>query len=395
MGAERPFDEQPHRRGGLSLLAQPDPFAGELVGDGALGAFRHSPAIPERRGNRMGQCRHGARRGVGHRAPLGALFAFIGRRGRRGGQWLEPPPRVRWRRHERDGAHTGLAGCPQVRAVAVEAVRDNILERQYSRLVERLDHRGRQWGVALPHHLVWPLTFGPSLLVRVGEPRFRYKEPFVDQGITLPRGLGGKDAPLTMLHLAQRPAILAGHSDRVLAFFHEPRLIDNQHASRLAHLVLDQAMIRLPHSPFVPQRLTDEALHRPALAALHLQGHRCDRLAFKHAELAYHIVENLVPRLLPGKTGPKGRVEPTAFIHERLNIAPCQGKLGNRKRLPCRPTRREHPLPPGIVMSMEKEIPRERQSVNTKRRCRVIYADKAYNDYEIEDLLTILRTCVE
>src|SRR5215475_15894752 len=67
MGAERAFDEQPHRRRGLPLLAQPDPFAGELVGDGAFRAFRHGPAIPERRRDRAGHLGDGARRCVGHR----------------------------------------------------------------------------------------------------------------------------------------------------------------------------------------------------------------------------------------------------------------------------------------------------------------------------------------
>jgi len=78
MGAERPLDEQPHGRRGFPLLAQHDPFAGELVCDGALGPLRHRPAIPERRGKRVGQLGYGARRCVGHRDPLGALFSFIG-----------------------------------------------------------------------------------------------------------------------------------------------------------------------------------------------------------------------------------------------------------------------------------------------------------------------------
>src|SRR4029453_6727142 len=65
MGAERPLDEQPHRRRGLPLLTQHDPFAGELIRDGALGPLRHRPAIPERRGQRVGQRGAGARRCVG------------------------------------------------------------------------------------------------------------------------------------------------------------------------------------------------------------------------------------------------------------------------------------------------------------------------------------------
>src|SRR5215471_13880215 len=77
MGAERAFDKQPHDRGGLPRLAQPDPFPGELVGDGAFGAFRYRPAIPERRGKGVGQLGHRARRCVGHGDALGALRSFM------------------------------------------------------------------------------------------------------------------------------------------------------------------------------------------------------------------------------------------------------------------------------------------------------------------------------
>src|SRR5215813_1306352 len=97
-------------------------------------------------------------------------------------------------------------------------------------------------------------------------------------------------------------------------------------------------MIRLPHGRFVPERVTDEPLHRPDLATFHLQGHWFDRFAFERAKLPHHIVEKLVPRFLPGKTPPKGGVKPTEFVHEGIKIAPCKRKLGNNKRLPCRPT---------------------------------------------------------
>ena len=288
----------------------------------------------------MGQLGDGARRGVGHRDPLGALFSFIGMRVRRGGQWLEPTPRVGRRRDEHDGAHTRLAGRPKVWTVAVEAVRHNILERQYPRLVEFLDHRGSQLGFALPHHRVWQLALSPPGGVGVEKPRLWQEQPFVDQGITLARRIGRKHPDLTVLDLPQRSAVLAGHTYGVLPFFRKPCLIDDQHAIGLAHLVLDQAMIRLQHGRFVPERVTDEPLHRSDLATFHLQGHRFDRFAFERAELPHHIIEKLVPRCLPGKTRAKGGVEPTEFVHKRVDIAPSERTLGNGKRLVCRPTHR-------------------------------------------------------
>src|ERR671933_951232 len=41
MRPEGPLDEQPHRHGGRAILTQHEPFAGELVGDGACGPLRH------------------------------------------------------------------------------------------------------------------------------------------------------------------------------------------------------------------------------------------------------------------------------------------------------------------------------------------------------------------
>ena len=254
------------------------------------------------------------------------------------GQGLEPTPRVRRGGHKSDGAETGGAGLPEVWAVPIETICDNIFEGEHAGAVEVLHHRCGQLGLALPRHLVWHLPFRPPRLIGVGEPWLRQEQPFVDQRIALPRRIGGKDAHLTVLHLAQRAAILAGHPDGVLPFFREPRLIDDQHPIRLTHLVLEQAVIGLQHDRFIPERVTDEALHRPDLAAFHLPGHRFDRFAFERAELTHHRVEKLVPRLLPGKTPPKGGVEPTELVHEGIKIAPCKCKLGNSKRLPCRPT---------------------------------------------------------
>jgi hypothetical protein len=93
-------------------------------------------------------------------------------------------------------------------------------------------------------------------------------------------------------------------------------------------------MVRLPHGRFIPERLTDEPLHRPDIASCHAECHRLNRLPCEGAELAHHVVEKLVPRFLPGKTGPKGRVEAAEFAYKRINIAARERKLGNGKCLP-------------------------------------------------------------
>jgi hypothetical protein len=207
-------------------------------------------------------------------------------------------------------------------------------------VVEILHHRRGQLGLTLPHHLIRHFTFRPPGCVGVGKPGLWQEEPFVDQGIALARRIGRKHPDLTVLDLPQGATVLASHPHGIGAFFHEPRFIDDQHAIGLAHLVLDQAMIRFQHRRFIPQRIADEALHGPHLAALYLQGHRFDGFTFQGAELAYHIVEKLVPRFLAGETCPKGGVEPAEFVHKRVDIAPGERKLGNGNHLVCRPTRR-------------------------------------------------------
>jgi hypothetical protein len=154
------------------------------------------------------------------------------------------------------------------------------------------------------------------------------------------RGIGGKHPNLTLLHLAERTAILPGHSHGLLPFFHKARLIHHQHALGITHLGGDQPMIRLAHLVFVPDIITDEALHAADVAPRDLECHGLNGCAFEFTELAHHIVEKLVPRFLAGKTRPKGGVESTEFVQERVNIASREGKLGNGKRLVCRPTSR-------------------------------------------------------
>src|SRR5262249_54924592 len=165
-------------------------------------------------------------------------------------------------------------------------------------------------------------------------------QPFVHQGIALARGIGGEDPYLAMLHLPYGAAVLAGDPPRVVAFFCKAGLIEGQHPPALAPLLLAPAPTRLHQRRFLPERPTDAPLHRPDLAALHLQGYRFDGFAGEGTELPHHRVEKLVPWFLPGKTRPKGRMEPTEFVHKSVDFAPSERKLGNGKRLVCRPTGR-------------------------------------------------------
>lgn len=60
-------------------------------------------------------------------------------------------------------------------------------------------------------------------------------------------------------------------------------------------------MVGLEHVLFVPEGITEEALHPPDRAALDPQHHRLDRLACEPTVLAYHIGKALGARLTPCK----------------------------------------------------------------------------------------------
>ena len=97
---------------------------------------------------------------------------------------------------------------------------------------------------------------------------------------------------------AQGAAGGAGHAYGVLAFFRHSCLIDDPHPLGLAHLVVAQAMLPLPHGRFVPERIAHEPRHRPPVAALHLPGHRFAGLAFAGTALPHQRVEKFTfPRI--------------------------------------------------------------------------------------------------
>src|SRR5215831_6099495 len=111
-----------------------------------------------------------------------------------------------------------------------------------------------------------------------------------------------KHADLTILHTAQARTILAGDPDRVFPLFGEARLVKDQDPLGLAHIVVDQAMVGVPHLRLIPDDLTETPLHRPHVAAFYPQRDGLDRFAFQGTELAYHIAKEMLPRLAPGKT---------------------------------------------------------------------------------------------
>src|SRR2546428_10747753 len=125
----------------------------------------------------------------------------------------------------------------------------------------------------------------------------------------MPRSIGGKHPHLTILHFAQGATVLPGHAYRVLAFFDKARLIDDQHAIGLPHLVCHEVMIRLTHRVLIPHIIAHAALHAPNVAPVDAAGHGLNGFAFQGTEWADQVVEKIPPGPAPPKTAPEGAMK--------------------------------------------------------------------------------------
>src|SRR6266511_2281362 len=154
----------------------------------------------------------------------------------------------------------------------------------------------------------------------------------------MPGRLGRKHPHLTILDLAQGTTVLPRHAHRLAALFGKSRLIKHQHPLDISQIVMEQAMIRPTHLPFIPDDVADQSLHRTDVPPVHLQRHRLDRLAFEGTELPDHVPKELRPRLAPRKTLAEGFMKTPPFVQESCDIALNKRKLWNGKHLAFGPT---------------------------------------------------------
>src|SRR5262245_45964665 len=141
-----------------------------------------------------------------------------------------------------------------------------------------------------------------------------------------------------MLPLAQRATILPCDAHGVLAFFDETCLVEPQDAIGIAHLLGDELMVIPPHLVLIPDDITEKALQSTDRAALHLEGHGLDRLAFQLTALPHHLVKAMGPRLTAGKTVVKGGLKRPQFFHAPFHSAGDEVKGGNGKAFAAGPT---------------------------------------------------------
>src|SRR3954465_15015090 len=113
---------------------------------------------------------------------------------------------------------------------------------------------------------------------RVIDPALRQVEPHVDRRVPRPIAQHREHRPLAVVHLAQPPAPLPGHTNRAIALLDEAALVDDQRAVRLAAQQVIAITSNLLNDRLVPpRRVADEGLERLLAAVLNHGGHRRER----------------------------------------------------------------------------------------------------------------------
>src|SRR5262245_23553374 len=174
LSAHCALDHQPDAPLWQPLLTQRDPLARKRILNRAFGSFRDGPPIPSGRWQVRRHRRHGT--GVGRGVyddafrvclPLIAI-RVLRRRGA-----LKPAARLRRDRYERRDTHTCIDGIQKVRAVPIQAIRYQVLEREQPLVRYSLQHGRRQLWFGVEGEVLGHLAGGPSSGMRVVEPSCR------------------------------------------------------------------------------------------------------------------------------------------------------------------------------------------------------------------------------
>ena len=110
---------------------------------------------------------------------------------------------------------------------------------------------------------------GLATALRMVRPGTREVEGTIHEGRPLVRSVGQEDSDLGVGGITDRAAVLASDPARLVAFLHEPGVVDDQHpAHRITQMVDHVRSQVIPHRVGVPGRGTQEALDaaRPDLA---------------------------------------------------------------------------------------------------------------------------------
>jgi hypothetical protein len=84
---------------------------------------------------------------------------------------LEPAAGIGGNRDEIDGADRVFDGFKKFRALAIEAIGDDVLEREHALVAQLPHHRHGSLGLGLKSSVVGPLALGSAARIGVGQPR--------------------------------------------------------------------------------------------------------------------------------------------------------------------------------------------------------------------------------
>ncbi len=314
VGTGMPAQEQPNRRTGQLLAGGEHAQDAELSLQGTVAALQQGQPLPgafwllgRHRAHLLGagctRCQAHPRR----RSPVGGGGRY------RGGRPFGPDPGAV--RHLGTVTQTQLCDTIQEGGVlAVGLVTGDPAGRQAAAGHQRPQQVQGQLGLGLEGDGLRQAAALPTPLpVRLLGPGLGQVERPMHQTGSLAPGVGHKDPSLAVGLLAQLPAPLPGHTDRLASLLAEVAAIHNQDALFLAQSTTDLLPVAGPQGPVRPGTLTHELLqraHRIAICTPQLQDHPFHRLARFIAEQALqvaagtgHLLAALEQRRLEAEVG--------------------------------------------------------------------------------------------
>ena len=141
-------------------------------------------------------------------------------------------------------------------------------------------------------------------------------------------GVAGHHAGLAGGHLAQRPAPLPRHADRLRPLLGEIAAVHDQHAGlRVAERVRHHLLVPRQHPRGVPRALPDELLQHLHVPVGQRQRQRLDGLALQVKQLPLQVAQG-PPALLRAREGRREQgVVRGEFVGQRRHIARGQVDL--------------------------------------------------------------------
>ena len=167
-------------------------------------------------------------------------------------------------------------------------------------------------------HLLLDRDTGLAAARRVFSPRLRKIQPHVAERGQVAAAQGRAHAHLAVVHLAQAPTPLTGHTDRMLALLGEARLIDQQYTrGRATECAIGFLRHLVEHRLVIPVRVAEHVLETLLIGADHHLFHPLHVLV-----LGLHQAFEVIARRSEYRTGTALKVRGEAVV--KPQEAGCQ-----------------------------------------------------------------------